>query len=136
MRDSRTDDSPSDERDQLIGNEAKPGSGDYRPQPAPRRTALGAGKPSRQEISQNPARIWWGRDGRLYLVDEAVEQEAGAEEGDGEEERDVNGLRAVNRHRRAAVKSRPRGRHGHQAPRPRGDATSDDRQRPLPRARG
>jgi len=42
-----------------------------------------------------------GREGlSLYLVDEAVEQEAGADEGEGEEDRDGHRLRAADPHHR------------------------------------
>lgn len=58
-----------------------------------------------KEISRNPARIWQGVREliRFYLVDEAVEEEAGAEEADGEDEREGEErrrLRAPDRHRR------------------------------------
>ena len=88
-----------------------------------------------------------GREGlSLYLVDEAVEQEAGADEGEGEEDRDGHRLRAADPHHRrrrtdallprwaAHPRRRSRAARRHQQ-RPHGDGTRDGRPR-RPRARG
>lgn len=54
----------------------------------------------------------------LYLVDEAVEQEAGADESEGEEEREGNRLRAADSHHRRRLPGRPppRGPWAHTSP--------------------
>jgi hypothetical protein len=73
-----------------------------------------------RDLAEPGANLVGERDGRSYLVDEAVEQEAGAEEGDGEEEHDARRVRALDRHR-PRPPSNPRRRHRHHAPRPRGE---------------
>jgi hypothetical protein len=84
-----------------------------------------------RDLAEPGANLVGERDGRSYLVDEAVEQEAGAEEGDGEEEHDASRVRAMDRHR-PRPPSNPRRRHRHHAQQPRGDATGDGRHQSAP----
>ena len=128
LRHPHSDDPPPDERDQLIGYEdATSSGGDHAPRPRrdSRRGALGRGSETGEtrDLAEPGANLAVSGRGRLYLVDEAVEQEAGAEEGEGEEERDGDRLSAADRrHRRRGPTNQPndrlpapsRGPHRHQ----------------------